>query len=83
MQFLSSPFVWLAIVVIVAILANTVRRVVGKSLETRRYVADAGQGGHYKALAEEATALNRHVAVQLDDLNARLAAIEKAIADLP
>lgn len=76
-------FFWLSLVAIVGIIAAVVRYVVNKNAETRMYIADSQNGGHYKSLAESSAATNEALLARLTDVEARLGAIEKTLTDIP
>lgn len=76
-------FFWLALVAIVGIIAAVIRNTVNKNAEARMYIADAQNGGNYKALAEGAAATNEALLSRLTEVEARLASIEKTLTDIP
>lgn len=80
---LGSLWFWIGVIAVVAILAGAVNHFVTTSNKTRRYVADAANGGDYKKLAEEGAAVQRQLLARLDALDARLAAVEKTLTDIP
>lgn len=79
----ASLWFWLGAVAVVAIIGGVVTTAITKSNETKRYVADAANGGDYKRLAEETARSTRRVTEQLDELDDRLARIEKTLTDIP
>ena len=83
MSIFWNIFFWLALVAIAGMIAWTVVRVVNKNAETRKYLADAQNGGNYKALAEQSEGTNGRVLESLATIDARLAAIEKTLTDIP
>ncbi len=76
-------FFWLALVAIVSLVSWTTVQVVSKNAETRKYIADAQNGGDYKALAEQSEVTNGRVLESLGSVNVRLAAIEKTLTEIP
>ena len=74
---------WLALVAVIAIIAGVVTNAVNKGNETKRYVADAAQGGSYKKLAEDTAAVNSQLLARLDAVEGRLGSIEKTLTDIP
>jgi hypothetical protein len=78
-----SIWPWLALVAVVGIISATIGNAVDKGNKTKRYVADAANGGNYKKLADDSAALNAKVLARLDTVEARLAAIEKTLTDIP
>lgn len=80
---LGSLWFWIGVIAVVAILAGAVNHFVTTSNKTKRYVADAANGGDYKRLAEETTVVNRRLVEQLDELTDRITAIEKTLTDIP
>ena len=80
---LGSLWFWIGVVAVVAIIAGAVNHAVSTSNKTKRYVADAANGGPYKQLAEETAVVNRRLVQQLDELAGRIAAIEKTLTDIP
>ena len=56
---------------------------VNKSNETKRYVADATNGGSFKKLAEDNAAVNAELLDRLGAVEHRLASIEKTLTDVP
>lgn len=76
-------FFWIAIIAVAGIIAWTVVRVITKNAETRKYLADAQHGGNYKALAEQSEVSSGQVAERLAAIEARLAAIEKTLTEIP
>lgn len=78
-----SLWFWIGLIAVVAIIAGVITNVVNKGNETRRYVADAAQGGSYKKLAEESAATNTEILSRLAAVEARLGSIEKTLTDIP
>jgi ABC-type protease/lipase transport system fused ATPase/permease subunit len=78
-----SLWFWLGLVAVVAIIAAVISNAVNKSNETKRYVADAANGGAFKKLAEDNAAVNAQVLAQLAAVEQRLTAIEKTLTDIP
>jgi flagellar biosynthesis/type III secretory pathway M-ring protein FliF/YscJ len=76
-------FFWLALVAVAGIIAWTIVRVVTRNGEVRKYVADAQNGGDYKVLAEQGAATNSQVLERLGTIEAKLAAIEKTLTEIP
>lgn len=79
----SSLWFWLGAVAVVAIIAGAVNHWVTTTNKTRRYVADAANGGDYKRLAEESAATQQKLLARLDALDSRLGAVEKTLTDIP
>jgi len=80
---LSSLWFWLGAVAVVAIVAGVITTAITKGNETKRYVADAANGGAYKKFAEESADLNRRLLARLDALDGRLESVEKTLTDIP
>lgn len=80
---LGSLWFWIGAVAVVAIIAGAVNHAVTTTNKTKRYVADAANGGPYKQLAEESAAVQRQVLARLDALDGRLATVEKTLTDIP
>jgi ABC-type protease/lipase transport system fused ATPase/permease subunit len=78
-----SLWFWLGLVAVVAIVAGVITNAVNKGNETKRYVADAAQGGSYKKLAEDSAATNAELLAKLRSVEARLDSIEKTLTDIP
>jgi len=78
-----SLWFWLGLVAIIAIVAGVITNAVNKGNETRRYVADAANGGDYKKLAEGAAATNAELLARLGAVEQRLGSIEKTLTDIP
>ena len=74
---------WLALVAVVAIVAGVVTNAVNKGNETKRYVADAANGGSYKKLAEDTAAVNSELLARVGAVEQHLGSIEKILTDLP
>lgn len=74
---------WLALIAVVGIISATIGNAVDKSNKTKRYVADAANGGNYKKLAEESAGVNAKLLTRLDAVESRLAVIEKTLTDIP
>lgn len=83
MEITWNLFFWITIISVVAIVAGVVTTVVKKNAETRRYEADARDGGNYKALVEESARVNSALLARLTDVENRLATIEKTLTDIP
>lgn len=79
----GSLWFWIGAVAVVAIIAGAVNHAVTTTNKTKRYVADAANGGPYKQLAEESAAVQRQVLARLDALDGRLATVEKTLTDIP
>ena len=80
---LYSPFFWLGLVAVVAIVAAVITNAVNKGNETKRYVADAANGGSYKHLAEDTATVNSDLLARLVAIEERLGSIEKTLTDIP
>jgi anti-sigma-K factor RskA len=80
---LGSLWFWIGVIAVVAILAGAVNHFVTTSNKTKRYVADAANGGDHKKLAEESAAVQRQLLARLDALDGRLATVEKTLTDIP
>ena len=80
---LYSPFFWLGLVAVVAIVAAVITNAVNKGNETKRYVADAANGGSYKQLAEDTATVNSDLLARLVAIEERLGSIEKTLTDIP
>ena len=78
-----SLWFWIGLVAVVAIIAGVITNAVNKGNETKRYVADAANGGSYKTLAEESAATNSELLSKLRSVEARLDSIEKTLTDIP
>ncbi|MBU1587095.1 MAG: hypothetical protein KKH51_04015 [Actinobacteria bacterium] len=78
-----SLWFWLGLVAIVAIVAGVITNAVNKGNETKRYVADAANGGDYKKLAEGAAATNTELLARLGAVEQRLGSIEKTLTEIP
>lgn len=83
MEIFYSLWFWLGAVAVVAIVAGVITSAITKGNETRRYVADAQNGGAYKQLAEETAELNRRLLERLDALDGRLASVERTLSEIP
>jgi hypothetical protein len=79
----ASLWFWLGAVAVVAIIGGVITNVVTTSNKTRRYIADAANGGPYKKFAEESADVNRRLLARLDALDGRLASVEKTLTDIP
>ena len=79
----GSLWFWIGAVAVVAIIAGAVNHAVTTTNKTKRYVADAANGGPYKQLAEESAAVQRQVLARLDALDGRIATVEKTLTDIP
>lgn len=80
---LASLWFWLGAIAVVAIIGGVIRSVVTTSATTKRYIADAANGGPYKKLAEDSAALNQRLLARLDALDGRLESVEKTLTDIP
>lgn len=80
---LGSLWFWIGVIAVVAIIAGGVNHWVTTTNKTKRYVADAANGGDYRALAAETAVVNRRLSEQLTELDERLARIEKTLTDIP
>jgi len=78
-----SLWFWLGLVAVVAIIAGVITNAVNKGNETKRYVADAANGGDYRALAEQGAAVNAELLERLGAVEQRLASIEKTLTEIP
>ncbi|CAN5551210.1 hypothetical protein BH10ACT7_BH10ACT7_06180 [soil metagenome] len=83
MEIFWNLFFWIALVAVTGIIAAVITNAVNKNAETRKYLADAQNGGNYKALAEESFATNEKLLARLASVEDRLAAIEKTLTDIP
>lgn len=68
MEIFWNPLFWIGIIAIVAIVAYTILRL---------------RGGDYRKLAERSDATHTQVLARLTEVEARLAAIEKTLTDIP
>lgn len=80
---LGSLWFWLGAVAVVGIVGGVLTTAITRSNETRRHLADAANGGDYQRLAEEFARRQQRVSEQLDELDDRLARIEKTLTDIP
>lgn len=78
-----SLWFWLGLVAIVAIVAGVITNAVNKGNETKRYVADAANGGDYKKLAEGAASTHIELLARLGAVEQRLGSIEKTLTEIP
>ena len=78
-----SLWFWLGLVAVVAIIAGVITNAVNKGNETKRYVADAANGGDYKKLADTTVAVNTELLARLGAVEQRLSSIEKTLTDIP
>jgi ABC-type protease/lipase transport system fused ATPase/permease subunit len=78
-----SLWFWIGLVAVIAIVAGVVTNAVNKGNETKRYVADAANGGSYKKLAEDTAAVNAELLTRLGAVEQRLGSIEKTLTDIP
>ncbi|MBN9240400.1 MAG: hypothetical protein BGO97_11860 [Micrococcales bacterium 70-64] len=78
-----SLWFWLGLVAVVAIIAGVITNAVNKGNETKRYVADAANGGDYRTLAEQGAAVNAQLLERLGAVEQRLASIEKTLTEIP
>ena len=83
MEIFWNLFFWLALVAVTAIIAAVITNAVNKNSETRKYLADAQNGGNYKELAEESHATNEKLLARLAGVEDRLSVIEKTLTDIP
>jgi hypothetical protein len=83
MEFLNNGWFWFAMIIIAGIIYTTIERVTSSSNKTKRYIAEVQSGGPYKKVADDAAALNAQVLAKLDDMEKRLAVIEKTLTDIP
>lgn len=83
MEIFYNIWFYIGVIAVVGVIAGVITNAVNKGSETRKYVADAQNGGTYKKIAEDATALNGKVVTRLDAVEARLAAIEKTLNEIP
>lgn len=80
---LGSLWFWIGVIAVLGIVVTAVNHWVTTTNKTKRYVADAANGGDYKKLAAEAAAVNRRLSDQLTELGDRIARIEKTLTDIP
>ncbi|MCU1412455.1 MAG: hypothetical protein JWR04_3162 [Rhodoglobus sp.] len=78
-----SFWFWIALVAVIAIIAGVITNAVNKGNETKRYVADAANGGAYKKLADDSAAVNAELLAKLGAVEQRLGSIEKTLTDIP
>lgn len=78
-----SLWFWIGLIAALAIIAGVITNAVNKGNETKRYVADAANGGDYKKLADDSAAVNAKLLAELTAVEARLASIEKTLTDIP
>lgn len=83
MEIFYSLWFWIGAVAVIGIIAGVITNAVNKSAETRKYIADAESGGNYKKVAEDSAAVSAKVVSRLDAIEARLAAIEKTLNEIP
>ncbi len=83
MEIFYSLWFWIGGVAVIGIIAGVITNAVNKSAETRKYIADAESGGNYKKVAEDSAAVSAKVVSRLDAIEARLAAIEKTLNEIP
>lgn len=83
MEIFWNLFFWIAVISVTAIIAAVITNAVNRNAETRKYLADAQNGGNYKGLAEETLAANEKLLARLDVVEERLASIEKTLTDIP
>ena len=79
----GSLWFWLGAVAVVGIVGGVLTTAITRSNETKRHLADAAHGGDYKRLAEDVARRQQRVSEQLDELDDRLARIEKTLTDIP
>ncbi|MBU1587560.1 MAG: hypothetical protein KKH51_06395 [Actinobacteria bacterium] len=80
---LGSLWFWIGIIALVAVVGGIITSVIAKSNETKRYVADAANGGAYKQLADDTSRQLKLISEQLYELDDRLARVEKTLTDIP
>ena len=78
-----SLWFWIGLIAVVAIISGVITNAVNKSNETKRYVADAANGGSYKQLADDSAAVNSELLARIGAIEARLGSIEKTLTDIP
>lgn len=83
MEIFYSFWFWIALIAVFGIAAGVITNAVDKSSKTNIRVAELQAGADYKAVADEAAAANTRVTAQLSAIEARLAAIEKSLNDIP
>lgn len=83
MEVFYNIWFWIGVIAVTGIIAGVITNAVNRNAETRKYVADAESGGNYKKLAEDAVATNAKVVARLDAVEARLAAIESTLNEIP
>ncbi len=76
-------FFWISVIAVVAIISWVIVQVVNRNAQTREYIADSNNGGHYKELAERGDDTNAELLEKLSTVNRRLAAIERTLTDIP
>ena len=80
---LGSLWFWIGAVAVVALVAGAINHRVTTISKTKRYLADAANGGDYKKLAEDSATVQRQLLARLDALDGRLATVEKTLTDIP
>ncbi|MEP6479981.1 MAG: hypothetical protein ABJB03_11355 [Rhodoglobus sp.] len=83
MEVFYSLWFWLGLVAVTAVIAGVITNAVNKSNDTKRYVADAANGGDYKKVVEESATVNAKLLARLDAVETRLGSIEKTLTDIP
>ena len=83
MEIFWNLWFWLGAVAIVAIVAGSIVSALKTRNETRKHLADAANGGDYRALAERSEATSGQLLARLTEVEARLATIEKTLTDIP
>lgn len=83
MEIFYSLWFWLGSIAALGIIAGTVTKTLDKANMTKRYLAELSSDGNFKRVADDAAALNAQVVAKLDAVEARLAAIEKTLTDIP
>ena len=79
----ASLWFWIGALAGVARIAAAVNHAVTTVNKTKRYVADAANGGPYKQLAEDTSRQLKLISEQLYELDDRLARVEKTLTDIP
>jgi len=83
MDFLNNFWFWVALIAIMGMITAAISNAVDKSNKTKVKVAELQAGGDYRRLHEEAASLNAQVIDRLSAVEAKLAAVEKTLTDIP
>lgn len=74
---------WAYLIPIIAIIGGITYAIFDKYFKTKRAIAEVSGSGVALKAVEENAQVNRQLLAKLDSLDARLAAVEKTLTDIP